>query len=56
MVRDFIHGALLEFEPTDFRKVSGKAPTAYIYEQNGNILEEKLKGLNILTFSNVFPS
>ena len=38
-VRDFIHGALLEFERADFRKVPGKAPTAYFYVQYGNILE-----------------
>ena len=38
-VRDFIHGALLEFERADFRKVPGKAPTAYFYARYGNILE-----------------
>ena len=34
-MRDFIQGALLEFERADFRKVPGKPPTAYFYDQHG---------------------
>ena len=43
-MRDFIHGALLEFERADFKKLPGKAPTAYFYDQHGSILEEILIG------------
>ena len=42
-MRDFIYGALTEdFERTAFKKVPEKQPTAFFYDENGNVLGEVL--------------
>ena len=39
-MRDFIHGSLLEFERSKFEKVTDMTPTAFFYDENGQLVHQ----------------